>query len=277
MLIALGLALLLAPAGGCGVVVRAWTASPTELPADTPPQLDDAEVARDAAAVRAAQAALAAWHPTPAAPAATPAATTSTKRVTVPQVDAREVAAAKAAVDLAHRDVAAAQAELDRLLAEQEASSDPGSYDGQVAAAREELERSVAALDEAQRELRTARSRTASVVVTTSPRPAPAPRASPSAERAALLARLADAQQVQAAHLAARKKAVAAWRTTYQEQVARVGAHNADVRSCAARAAVPGTAGAGLLVLGSGALAWRRLRLPARAVRTSRRSRGLGR
>jgi hypothetical protein len=258
--LALGLGLLVVPAGGCGPVVRAWTATPQALPADTTPQLDDTEITRDAEAVRAAQAALAAGHPV-AHPAPSPAATGS-RTIAVSRVSAKEVAAAQAAVDAAQHDVDADQAELNRLLAEQEASSDPASYDGQVAAAREELDRAVAALDEANRDLKAARSRTGTVVVrsSASPRPAPAATASPSPARAELAAQLAEARQVQTADLVARQKAVADWRATYQAKTARVSAHNADVRACAGRAAVPGSVGVALLALGAGALAWRRFR-----------------
>ena len=268
VLLVLGLGLLVAPAGGCGSVVRAWTASPRALPADTPPQLDEAEVARDAEAVRVAQAALVAWHPTGPRASAQPSPRTTTKRVTVSRVDAQEVAAAERAVSSSQDHVDADQAELDRLLAEQEASSDPASYDDQVAAAREELERSVAALDEANSDLRTARSRTASVLVTTTASPRPAPVAKTpqqGGDRAALSAQVADARQLQQAHLAARSKTVADWRTAYQAEASKVGAHNAEVRSCARRAAVPGSAGVALLLLGGGALAWRPVRRVVRA------------
>ncbi|MDP9183946.1 MAG: hypothetical protein M3P04_14385 [Actinomycetota bacterium] len=257
--VVLGVGLLVVPVGGCGSVVRAWASTPLPAPADTPPRLDDAEPARDAEAVRSAQAALAAWHPAASsAPRATPVTTSRT--VNVSKVSAREVAAAEAAVEAAQRDVDADQSELDRLLAEQEASSDPASYDGQVAAAREELDRAVASLDEARRDLATARSRTEQVVVTTtaSPRPAPRPSAAPTTARVGLVAQLADARQLQAAHLAARQKAVASWRTGYQAETARVSAHNDRVKDCAGRAAVPGSAGVGLAALGAGALLWRR-------------------
>jgi hypothetical protein len=177
-------------------------------------------------------------------------------------VSAREVAAAQAAVDSAQGDVAAAKTELDRLLAEQEESSDPAAYDGQVAAAREELDRTVATLDDARRDLTTARSRTERVVVTTTPSPAP----TADAGRVALLARVADARKVQAANLAAREKAVADWRSTYRDESARVGTHNARLQACADRAGLPGSVGLGLLVLGSGALLWRRVG-PAHGVR----------
>jgi hypothetical protein len=255
-IVVLGLGLLVAPAGSCGSVVGAWSASALPLPAETAPQLDDGEVARDAEAVRGAQAALAAWHAP--APVSSPAPTSRT--VTVRRVSAREVAAAQDAVDSAQHEVDADQSELDRLLAEQEASSDPASYDGQVAAAREELDRSVATLDEARRDLATARSRTAQVVVTTTPRPGATAVSSPSPARAVLVAQLADARRLQATHLAARNKAVSDWRSTYRSESARVSAHNARVRSCAGRAGVPGSVGLGLLALGAGALVWRRVR-----------------
>jgi hypothetical protein len=81
---------------------------------------------------------------------------------------------------------------------------------------------------------------------TASPRPsATTPRAQ---DRAELLAALADARTQQAADLAARSKAVADWRSGYQERTQRVAAHNARVRECASRAAVPGAAGLVLLL-----------------------------
>jgi hypothetical protein len=243
-----GLALLLVPTSGCGVTVRAWTAEALAAPADTPPQLDDAEVARDAQAVSAAQAALAAWRPAPAATASSRPTTTSRTR-TVP-ADPKAVAAAQERVDAAQDDVDADQAELDRLLAEQESSSDPASYDGDVAAAREQLEASVAVLEEARADLAAAKAsgRTVTETVTASPRPEPV--VTPTADgRAALTAALAEARTQQSAHLAARQKAVADWRAGHQEELGRVAAHNARVKECGSRAAVPGTAGLVCLLL----------------------------
>ncbi|HUR14351.1 MAG TPA: hypothetical protein VM097_07645 [Mycobacteriales bacterium] len=256
----LGLLLLLVPLGGCGSSLGAWAADPLPVPSDVPPALDSAETARDASAVARAQAALAGWHPV-TTPAPGRAQSASTRTTTVSDVDPQEVAAAQAAVDAAQRDATAAQHELDRLLAQQEAADDPGEYDGQVAAAREELDRAVANLDEDRRALAVARARTRTVTVTTtaSPRPAAtAQTAAAPAARTALVAQLADAKQVQAAHLAQRAQVVADWRDSHEEQVTRVSAHNAQVRSCADRAAVPASGGAGLVVLGGGLLLRRR-------------------
>jgi hypothetical protein len=253
--VGVGLALLVVPTSGCGSTVRAWTADPLPTPADAPPQLDDGELERDAQAVSAAQEALAAWRPAPApTPVSRPVTTTSTR--TVSAADPQEVAAAQRRVDDAQDDVDSDQAELDRLLAEQEASSDPASYDGDVAAARERLEASVATLDEARQDLATAKGRTRAVTVTgtTTASPRPAAAASPSGDdRAVLAAALADARTQQSAHLAARQKAVAAWRAGHQADVSRVAAHNARVRECGSRAAVPGSAGLVCLLLGAAA------------------------
>ena len=239
-LVLLGLGLLLAPTSSCGPAVRAWVAGPLATPSDTPPQLDDDEVARDAQAVTLAQAALAAWRPSSVPP--TPSRTTTRTRA-VSAADPREVAAAQRRVNAAQSDVDADEDELDRLLAEQEASSDPGSYDADVAAARERLEESVATLDDAERDLATAKGRTRTVTETV-PAAAPTTSAAPSEDRAALAAALADAKAQQAAHLAARQQAVADWRSGHQADVTRVAAHNARVKQCASRAAVPGGAGA---------------------------------
>jgi hypothetical protein len=249
--------LLLVPLGGCGSSLGAWAASPLPVPADMPPALDDAETRGDAEAVAQAQAALAAWRPA-TKPARTQPASTS-RTTTVSAADPREVAADQDAVDAAQHDATAAQHELDRLLAEQEASDDPGTYDGQVAAAREELDRAVATLDEARRSLAAAKARTRTVTVTTtaSPRPASTPTSAP-AGRAALAGRLTEAEQVQAAHLASRAQVIADWRSGHEQQVVRVSAHNGHVRACAGRAAVPASAGSGLVVLGAGLLLWRR-------------------
>jgi hypothetical protein len=99
------------------------------------------------------------------------------------------------------------------------------------------------------------------VTTTASPRPASTPTSAP-AGRAALAGRLTEAEQVQAAHLASRAQVIADWRSGHAQQVALVAAHNARVRSCAARAAVPASGGAGLVVLGGGLLLWRRATRP---------------
>lgn len=258
-LLAAGTALLLVPLGGCGPVLSAWAASPRPLPRDVPPVLDDAATRADADAVSRARAALAAWRPTAPAPAVVPSPRPS--RTVVGAADAREVAADQQAVDAAAEDATAAQQELDTVLAEQEASEDPGQYDGQVSAAREELDRAVATLDEARRALAAAKARTRTVTVAASSSPRPAAPATPAptpAARAELAAALADAEQVQAAHLAVRARAVADWRAGHEQQVALVSAHNARVRSCAGRAAAPASGGTGLVVLGAGLLLRRR-------------------
>ena len=244
----MGLALLLLPTTSCGSAVAAWSADPVASPADTPPQLDDAEVQRDAQAVTAAQSALAAWHPA-AGPVAS-ARPASTRTRTVAAADPKEVAAAQRRVDAAQDQVDADQAELDRVMAQQEASSDPGSYDGQVAAAREQLESSVAELDEAKQDLATAKARTRTVSETVAG-PTPQPTAAATGERAALVAALADARTQQAAHLQARQRAVADWRASHQSEVTRAAAHNARVARCSSEAAVPGLAGLGCLLLGA--------------------------
>ena len=256
-----GALLLLVPLGSCGPVIGAWAASPRPVPSDAAPVLDDAETRGDVAAVAQARAALAAWHPATApAPSRAPSSTSRTS--TVSAVDTREVAADQDAVAAADADATSAQHQLDQLLAEQEASDDPGQYDGQVAAAREDLDRAVAALDEARHALAEARARTRTVTVTTTASPrAAAPTPAPTG-RAELAAQLTEAQQVQAAHLAGRAKALADWRTGHAQQVAQVAAHNARVRSCTARAAVPASGGAGLVVLGGGLLLWRRATRP---------------
>lgn len=251
-----GVVLLLLPLGSCGPALAAWAASPQPAPTDVPPALDDAETRSDAAAVAAAKAALAAWHPAASA-TGTPSGTRTT---TVSAVNAREVAADQDAVAAADADATSAQRELDDLLAEQEASADPGQYDGQVAAAREELDRAVAALDDARRALAEAKARTRTVTVTTTASPRPAATGAPApSSRAELAARFTEANQVQAAHLAQRARAVADWRAGHEQQVRRVSAHNAAVRSCAGRAAVPASGGAGLVVLGGGLLLRRRV------------------
>lgn len=259
----IGLAMLLVPLGSCGPALGAWAASPRPLPSDPSPAVDDAETRSDAQAVAQAQAALTAWHPavSPAPRRVQPSTSTTTS--TVSAADPREVAADQAAVDSAQREAAAAQHELDRLLAAQESSADPGAYDGQVAAAREELDRAVATLDEDRRALAVAKARTRTVTVTTTASPSPrqaasAVPASAPAVRADLTARLTEAKQVQAAHLAGRARVVRDWRTSHEQQVAQVSAYNAKVRSCAARAAVPASGGSGLVVLGVGLLLWRR-------------------
>jgi hypothetical protein len=264
-LLGAGVLLLLVPLGSCGPGLAAWAASPRPVPSDQPPVLDDAETRGDADAVAQARAALAAWHPA-AAPAVSPVAPSKAGRtLTVSAVDPREVAADQDAVAAADADAASAQHALDQVLAEQEAADDPGQYDGQVAAAREDLDRAVAALDEARQALAVAKARTRTVTVTTtaSPRPAAttAPATTPTA-RTELAAQLAEAQQVQAAHLAVRAKALADWRTGHAQQVTLVAAHNARVRSCAGRSAVPASGGAGLVVLGGGLLLWRRATSP---------------
>jgi hypothetical protein len=168
----------------------------------------------------------------------------------VSAADPQAVATAQSRVDAAQDDVDADQAELDRLMAEQEASSDPASYDGDVAAARERLEASVAALDEARQDLAAAKARTRTVTVTATATPRPAPSASPSRDdRAALTAALAEARAQQSAHLATRQKVVSDWRSGHQAELSRVAAHNARVKECASRAAVPGSAGVVLLLL----------------------------
>jgi hypothetical protein len=187
--------------------------------------------------------------------------------VRVSAVDSREVAADQDAVAAADAEATSAQHQLDQVLAEQEASDDPGQYDGQVAAAQEDLDRAVAALDEARQALAQARARTRTVTVTTTASPRPAGTATPAVtSRAELAGRLTEAQQVQTAHLAGRARALADWRTGHAQQIALVTAHNARVRSCAARAAVPASGGAGLVVLGGGLLLWRR----ATSLRTPR-------
>jgi hypothetical protein len=246
LLAVVGIALLVLPWRGCGSPLVSRADEPLAAPADTPPQLDDAEPARDAAAVSAAQAALAAWRPAAAPrPTARPATTAGTR--TVSAADPQEVAAAQRRVDAAQDDVDADQAELDRLLAEQESSSDPASYDGDVAAAREQLEASHAALAEARQDLATAKGRTRTVTTTASP--APRATATPSTGRAELAAALADARAQQTAHLAARQKAVADWRSAHQAALTRVATHNARVAECASRTAVPGALGLGALLL----------------------------
>jgi hypothetical protein len=184
----------------------------------------------------------------------------SSRTVQVSAVDSREVAADQEAVAAADAEATSAQHQLDQVLAEQEASDDPGQYDGQVVAAREDLDRAVAALDGARQALAQAKARTRTVTVTAtaSPRPATAPTAA-ATSRAELVGRLTEAQQVQAAHLAGRAEALADWRTGHAKQVALVTTHNARVRSCAGRAAVPASGGAGLVVLGGGLLLWRRV------------------
>ncbi len=260
-----GLLMLVVPLGECGSAIGAWAAEPLPMPADAPPALDGAEAADDAAAVAAAQAALASFHAA-VSPASSPTTTQSSaastsKRVTVSAVDAREVQAAQESVDAATAASRSAQRELDRLLAAQESSDDPGQYDGQVAAAREDLDQAVARLDEARRTLAVARSRTKTVVVTTSasPRPVgtPTPASAP-AGRAELQAQLAEAKQVQAAHRAQREQVLADWKAGHESQVTKVSAHNSRVRSCAGRSAVPAAGGSGLLVAGVGLLLWRR-------------------
>jgi hypothetical protein len=182
--------------------------------------------------------------------------------VTVSRVSTIEVRTAEREVTVAQQDVSADQAELDRLLAEQEQASDPSAYDGQVAAAREELDQSVARFAEARRALTAARSRTTTVRVTTTGSPQPAPTERAPSGRQALVQALTEARQVQAAHLAGRKQAVAAWRADLQAETARVSAHNARVRSCASRSGVPVSVGFGLLALSAAALVRRRLTSP---------------
>lgn len=260
--VVLGSLLLVLPLGGCGAALTAWAAETRAMPSDVPPALDDNEAAQDAQGVSAARAALAAWRPAGSSATSAPRPASTSRQVTVRAADPKEVAAAQSAVDAAERDVGAAQRELDRLLAEQEAADDPGAYDGQVDAAREELDRAVARLDEEQRALAVARARTRTVIVTTtaSPRPAASPAPSPAAtDRAALVAALAEAQQVQKAHLAQRAQVVADWRASHEEQVGAVVAHNARVRSCAGRSVLPAGLGTGLVVAGGGFLLRRRL------------------
>ncbi|HUR50821.1 MAG TPA: hypothetical protein VMZ11_01735 [Mycobacteriales bacterium] len=226
---------------------------PQHLPVATEPDLDDGMLAGDAKAVQAAEAALAAWRAPSAAPVAAPAAHT----VTVSRTSSREVQAAEADLARADHDVVAAQSELDRLLAAQEQASDPSAYDGQVAAAREELDQATARQGEAQSALTAARSRKVTVQVTPSARPRATPPAA-AKPRAPLVLAVTEARQVQAAHLASRRQAVAAWRADQQARTARATALNAHVRECSGRAAVPVSAGLAMATLGSAALGWRR-------------------
>jgi hypothetical protein len=255
--LALGIALLAVPAAGCGPALAAVLRHPQPVPSGTEPVLDEGQPADDAAAVRSAEVALARWHPT--GPAPQPRASASSRAVTVSRVSTAEVRTAEREVAAAQQEVSADQSELDRLLAEQEQASDPSAYDGQVAAAREELDQSVTRLAEARRALTAARSRTTTVRVTStgSPRPTPTERAT--SGRQELVQALAEARQVQAAHLAARKQAVARWRADLQAETAHVSAHNARVRACASRSGVSVSVGFGLLALSAGALLTRRL------------------
>ena len=250
--LALGLLLLLLPLPGCGPSLSARLARTSPLPSRTQPSLDDAQVTADAEAVRQAEAALAAWRP---ARAATGAPTTRTEQVS--DVDQREVAADEADLRAADRQVRSDQAELDRLLAAQESSSDPASYDDRVAAAREQLEASTVERDEARRALAAARARTVTVRVTTAPKPS----AAPAQDRAPLVQAVTEARRAQAAHLADRQKQLAAWRADLDASTSRVVAHNARVRGCGRRSAVPVWGGLALLVLGGAGLVRHRLTL----------------
>ena len=256
--LSLGVGLLLVPLGGCGPALTAWGRDPVPLPADTPPALDDGQARADAEAVRDAQAALVAWRPAAAPAHRSPVVASRT--VTVSDVDPDEVAADQSSLERAKADVTRADDELNRLLAEQEQSSDPASYDGQVAAAEEELDRAVATRDEAQGALAAAKARTKTVVVTSSSSPAPVASAAPSTDRAALVRQAAEAKQVQAAHLAARQQSLTAWRADLKERTTQAQVRNAQQRTCAHRAGVPGSFGVVLVALGAGALVWRRVR-----------------
>jgi hypothetical protein len=254
LLLGLGASLLLVPLSGCGPSLAGALREPLPAPADTTPALDDEQLKADADAVRRAEAELAAWKaPSPARPAATPRPHT----VVVGAASPDEVRAAQAEVSAAQRQVTSDQAELDRLLERQEQSDDPGAYDGQVAAAREQLEASVARLDEAQSALAAARSRTTRVTVR--PSAPPASRPTPATGRTELVAAVADARKAQSAHLAARQQRLASARAEQQRKVAEVGAHNAQVRTCGKRSAVPLRAGLGCLVLGAAGLVRHRL------------------
>jgi hypothetical protein len=253
-LVALGAALLLVPVPGCGASLAAVLRDPQALPADTAPDLDDAQLSADDVAVRDAEAALAAWR----SPAPRHSPASSARGVTVSAVSDREVRSAEAEVTAAQRQESADRAELDRLLTEQEESDDPGAYDGQVAAAREQLEASSARLVEARHAVAVARARTTRVTVTPSAAPTRA-RPAPATSRAVLVAALADARTTQAAHLAARKKQLASARADQQARTAEVVAHNARVRSCSRRSGVPVSGGSVLLVLGAAALVRHRL------------------
>jgi hypothetical protein len=256
-LLALGAVVLLVPTPGCGPGLVALLRDPVPVPADTPPVLDDAQQKADAEAVRQAEAELAAWR----APAAPRPSAAAPRTVVVSSASAQEVSAAQDEVRSAERQQAADQAELDRVLARQEQADDPGAYDGQVAAAREQLDASVARLEEARHALSVARTRTVRVTVTPSAAPSAAPSARPtsSAARAALVAAVSDARQAQAAHLAARQAQLTAARADQHRKRAAALTHNAELRACARRSAVPVPVGLGLVLLGAAGLVRHRL------------------
>jgi hypothetical protein len=74
-----------------------------------------------------------------------------------------------------------------------------------------------------------------------------------------LVAAVADARAAQAAHLAARREQLAAARADQHRTRNEVVAHNAVVRSCGHRSAVPVSLGLGLVLLGGAGLVRHRL------------------
>lgn len=247
-----GILLLLLPLPGCGLSLAARLAHPAPLPHSSPPSLNDAQVRADAQVLLEAEAALAAWHPTPAVTAAP-----TSRTETVSDVDPHELAADEADLRAAERQVDSDQADLDRLLAAQESSSDPGAYDDRVAAAREQLDASVVTRDEARQVLAAARARTVRVRVTTAPRPSTAP----AQDRAPLVRAVEEARRTQAAHLAQRQNELATWRADLQASTSRLTAHNSHVRACGRRTAVPVGGGVVLVLLGGAGLLRHRLTL----------------
>lgn len=258
----LGLFVLPLPGTGCGSPVAVWADGPERVTGDASPELDDAQVAADAEAVRRAQLALAAPAVAPG-PGATSTPVPVTMTVTRPgsaQAAAR-VPELERAVSEDEQEVADAKAARDQVVEQQQASNDPNAYDTEVAAAQEELDAAEARLAGSREALATARRAARSTTVTlatTSPSPlaAAAGRGTMVAQgpsRAEQTAALAQARRAQAAHFAQRRAALASWTDARAVEAARLDAANAALRACEQRVRIP--AGLGALGLTAAAAA----------------------
>jgi len=263
--VGLGLLVVPLPGTGCGSPLSVWADAPLAAPSDTPPDLDDGQVAADAEAVRRAQLALSA--PARSAPVVRTTPVPVTRTVVRPgsAAAAARVPELEDAVARDEQDVASAKRARDDVVEQQQASDDPNAYDAEVAAAQEELDAALARLAGDESALARARHEARSTrvtVATTSPSPlgvvAPASGAGPSREERAEA--LSAARRTQAAHLAARREALAGWTSSRAAEAARVTEANAALRSCEGTVRLPAALG-GLALLGAaGAAARVRLR-----------------